>query len=532
MRSAFALAFAHCLALQVAKDLQVYGHAPPPPSTLLLIAAIGSVHIAAASRHGLCFLAASGLLVLLLHGSQSNHVLLELAVALAVLLTMDSGTGISGPLLTSSMRGILIALYWSTAFAKLNDDWHDPHRSCCVHLFVGALAGWIDVAALPPGLLWPLPFVATALEIGFPLALIAALSLDHAAATRPANRSRLLHASRAARRVLTVLGAGFHVAIAVPPPPISVYPFSMLMVPIYVGALLPEEVEAATRVVANAPRVAHATALAAVAVAIAIALRLSRVYPHYEYPPYSYFSWQLGLLWNLVAFGALAGVAAAAPRLHTPTLPTPRTHGLIRTLAALLPASLIVIISAMPYLGVRTYPAFAMFSNLRIEGGGRSNHWLLPAPGSTSAEPTPYGPDRAIEIVFTDLPALRDLQVNLAPLLPAHVLHAFGAANVSREFHITPPRWTDPPTEAFRRFSVPVVEVRRRLAGAHPTWSGVLRYHDVVRGQTGRTRKEYRLRQGRRTAGSDPALDEPLPWYRALLHRYRTFDVAYSPCRH
>ena len=39
-------------------------------------------------------------------------------------------------------------------------------------------------------------------------------------------------------------------------------------------------------------------------------------------------------------------------------------------------------------------------------------------------------------------------QVNLAPLLPARVLAAFAAANVSAEFHITPPAWGDEPTEA------------------------------------------------------------------------------------
>ena len=42
----------------------------------------------------------------------------------------------------------------------------------------------------------------------------------------------------------------------------------------------------------------------------------------------------------------------------------------------------------------------------------------------------------------------------------------------------------------------------------------------------------YRRRKGKRTAGSDAALDEPVPALRAVLHRYRTFDTSYAPCRH
>ena len=181
---------------------------------------------------------------------------------------------------------------------------------------------------------------------------------------------------------------------------------------------------------------------------------------------------------------------------------------------ALLPAALILGISSTTYFGVRTYPSFAMFSNLLIEGGV-SNHWLVgplrhDAGGGRDADPLPpldstgaarasgrpkggwtangmaYGPHRAIEIISTDLPALRDLQINLAPLLPPHVLAAFAVADVSPEFYITPPRWNYAPTEAFRPFSVPLVEARRRLAADGNPPDFYVRYREIRGGRAER----------------------------------------------
>ena len=173
---AFTLTLSHCLALQVAKDVQVFGLSQPP--TLLLAMAIVAAHMASHDVV-LLALAVSGMLVLLLHGSQSNHVLLEAAVMLAVLLTapidvlklplhwpqqfvkvpLPASTARNGHALeqrrawslrlTLAMRGILIVLYACTGFAKLNDDWHDPHVSCCVQMFVGSVAGLVDMAHFP-----------------------------------------------------------------------------------------------------------------------------------------------------------------------------------------------------------------------------------------------------------------------------------------------------------------------------------------------------------------------------------------------
>jgi hypothetical protein len=600
---AFTLTLSHCLALQVAKDIQVFGFWQP--STLVLAAAIVTAHI---SSHEavLVGLAASGMLVLLLHGSQSNHVLLEGAVVLAVLCTAPADVlklprrivasnsqepngagsiptqtrpdgrerarrrGEWSSRLTLAMRGILVVLYSCTGFAKLNDDWHDPHVSCCVQMFVGSIAALVDVAWVPRGLLRLLPYAATSFELAFPVALLYAMIME-----QRRRRSR----SRPVLRGLALLGAAFHVLIALPPPPISVYPFSMLMAPIYIPALLPDDVGMAMRLLAHAPRTIRVVLAASLTAAIACALRLGRSSDRFEYPPYTLFSWELGMLWVLTTFGALVVVGVLAPATATAAAngaataidtkpavdgnqalrataattmerasqPSPRhaTHWHnLKTALTLLPAALILGISSTTYLGVRNYPSFAMFSNLRLEGG-TSNHWIVAAPRWTappgiysntlySRPPHPYSPHHAIEIVETDFTTLRDLQVNLAPLLPPHVLGALRDANVSAEFYITPPRWNYAPTEnTFRPFSVPLLEVRRRLASAARPANLFVRYRWILPDGKAEARvRTYRRRGGARTASSDPQLDEPISSLRAMLHRYRTFDPSYSPCRH
>ena len=177
--SVFTLVLAHCLALQVAKDAQAlhltwdgllmtgdYDWWSKTAPTLLLAASIAVAHVVPKSDGAPVFLAFSGLLVLLINGSQSNHVLLELAIAAAVLLSVpsssvipfsfffsnDGGDGASNnnkggandggaaaadaerrhrlrretfsERMTLSMRAILVVLYATTGFAKLNDAWH------------------------------------------------------------------------------------------------------------------------------------------------------------------------------------------------------------------------------------------------------------------------------------------------------------------------------------------------------------------------------------------------------------------------
>ena len=555
--SVFTLLFAHSLALQVVKDARVFLPVASPQIliTLPLAVAICACHTVttpAASAAATTGLALSALVVLGLHGSQSNHVLLEAAVAAAVLLTaptpLTEATAARQAWtdrLVVSLRAILIVLYCVAAFAKLNDGWFDPRYSCCVHMAACVLGDWMPSS---PTVLGLLPTMALVFEVAMPLALLVAGLTEATGANQHGTpgadartASRRLRGRRASlvRRTCALLGSGFHIVIALPPPPVSVYPFSMLMAPLYVG-LIPAECAAAAQAAAAASRHFRALACAALAAALAAATALAQRSSHFEYPPY--FSWELGALWVLIAFGALSLAALCAPDVVSevtadasaaapppPPLPPPGiSRG--RLALAMLPAAFILAVGAAPYLGVRTHPAFAMFSNLRIEGGA-SNHWLVATPSAAHDGNAPvYGHDVALEIVDTDLPTLRLLQVNLAPLLPPPTLAALRRLDVAAEFYISPPGWGRPPTEAFRPFAVPLIEARRRMADAAA--SGLdffVRYRLVGGGQGTRV---YRRRHGNRTAESDAALDEPVTSFRSALHRYRTFDVSYAPCRH
>ena len=205
--------------------------------------------------------------------------------------------------------------------------------------------------------------------------------------------------------------------------------------------------------------------------------------------------------------------------------------------------------SACAYLGVRTYPAFAMFSNLAIEGG-RTNHWIalhvLPkaltwtAPDAdvdVSTLGNYYGAHVGIVVLDTDVDALKTAQVNLAPLLPTHAKEALRRAGADLDFHITPPpgSWPYGPTEeTFRPFALPLAEARRRVAGVvggRSPGDCFVTYRWVAGGRVVGATKTMKVAGGK-ARGGDEVLARPLPRWRALLHRYRSFSLDESPCRH
>ena len=227
----------------------------------------------------------------------------------------------------------------------------------------------------------------------------------------------------------------------------------------------------------------------------------------------------------VVVFAAVAFVAAAPPedpdpededdddapasatgRSDRPDTPRARRRERLH-LPALLPGAFLFAVSASTYVGARTYPSFAMFSNLRVEGGS-SNHWVVRAPGffpGSRVDVPPeeyYGAHVGIEIGETDLASLRDMQVNLAPLFPSRVEGALRETGATAEFSHLAAVVGYPPTEETsgkakrkgttpRRFSVPSSwkcgdESRRRCARGK---TSRLRYR-WVRGERRRRRRE------------------------------------------
>ena len=77
-----------------------------------------------------------------------------------------------------------------------------------------------------------------------------------------------------------------------------------------------------------------------------------------------------------------------------------------------------------------------------------------------------------------------------------------------------------------------------------PTWAArvnpggasfFVKFRWVVGGVAESRATEFRVKNGsvaRSVKGRDAVLGAPLPWWRALVHRYRAFDLDASPCRH
>lgn len=529
----FTLLYSHSLSLQLAKQL----HSQASYSSIPLLLATLGANLFPSSSLALLGLAATALPQLLSGGVHSNHVLVEAALSLAVLLTVRRERSKWEAALARCLCWMLIVLYAAAGLAKLNDAWFEPGSSCCVQMAVAMLGSWS--APLAP-LLATLPVLALAFEFGFAIMLLLAMACE--AASTQAGRA----VGHTIRRILLVSGAMFHAGIALPPPPLSVYPFTMLMAPFYALGLLPEEAGAAAQRLVTAPAHVHAGLATAVAVGCAAALRLAARAPNrFEYPPY--FVWELGVLWSLIVFCALA-LVGLLPRTASVTTnnrisasDNAQVPSIVHGLGVLTPPVALAIIAAGPYLGVRNHPSLAMFSNLEM-GGGASNHWLFRArypTGSGSAVVEAwsggfeFSSDNAIFLLDTDHPRLRHVQVDLAPLLPNTTRAQLAEAAASSEFYISPPAWRAAPTGPFVPVGVPVVEVRRRLAhGGAIGADFYVRYRRMEHGVPKGKELVFRTESGVRTADSDAALDEPLSPMRAMVHRFRPFDHERIVCRH
>jgi hypothetical protein len=281
----------------------------------------------------------ASLISLLMHGASSNHVMLEIIVCASLLVSND---------VVSSVRYLMFALYLTTAIDKLNEGWGNTRHSCSSLMTIGALAtlGIPDILHLSS----LAPTAATITEF-----VLAALSLS-------------------SPTLLMALGACFHCFLALPDSPMSVYPFSVLMLPLY--ALAAPDAVLAARVPAAVP--------AAAAAAAAWLAHANRNPDRFEYPDYGL--WPAGLTLNLVAWAvclwaALNPAAAAAAGGDDDGGDTkPARRGGARGAAAgvalgpaarwrgaWVGAAMVAGLGACPYLGLRTHPAFAMFSNLRTE---------------------------------------------------------------------------------------------------------------------------------------------------------------------
>lgn len=420
----FEILFCSVWALQVCKEW----HVGPAYITTLLV--VGIVRCLRGDRKSLALI---GLIYLALRGSSSNHVVLLGIVCIAVL----EGGG---------SRALLAALYFVTGIAKLNSGWFDDDS--CATLYASQF-GRFPLA----------PWAAVLGEFG----------LSYAFWVGPT-------------RGVMCMAFLFHVPLAIVKPPMSVYPFSMLVAPMIA---LDDHGDFPWIVTTVFPVV-----LAALPEIDAL-----------EYPPY--FSWRLGVAWCVTAFSALVIRVPQATERKWRIAPL-----------------LLLMVGTLPYVGVRVHPAFAMFSNLRVEAN--SNHWIFTDSVLRRIDLGHGMMSDFVTVLDADLTSVTNLRVDLG----AWITHPVGEFIISPPAKAWPPRHLPPPARPleFKPFSVPYVELRRRVTQS----DGAPFFVDYER--AGHTHRIQCFQNG--TIHGDLDLLVPLPTLTALIFRFRAFDLDRSPCRH
>jgi len=462
------------------------------------------------------FLNAAGLLVLSCTGSQSNHVILEMVVCVAILVTYSANRKRWLAQATHAVRLFLVVLYWVTGLHKLNSDWDNNALSCCNHMIGGLLA-------LPP---LNFNFMLDNLPIGL---------FPYFTAVTELTLPILLLRSGKSLRYATVVAALFHLPIGMMLPPMSVYPFSLLMAPLYVF-VIPSQASAVFG------RVKGWVACLVVAVACQkwtalMAPELEAGTEPFEYPAYG--CWAAGIVWCIGVYSMLVFAAVSDKNAKEVCSSTPTWRGRFVAL-------FVLVFGLSPYLGIRNYPALAMFSNLRTEGG-RSNHAFLGDDFDLIGWQRDY-----VTVHETNIRVLELAQVDLAPLYTRKTKKTLNFIYAERQFWLTPPLEAWPnnytrPMSMWKPYSMPFLELRRRLAPLRAAGSEgtVLYTRTLARAKLRYPGLWQRLGKENLEAdkvtpnitydlsvGGDAELEEPLPWWLAVVARWRTFDVEYSPCRH
>lgn len=286
----------------------------------------------------------------------SNHWLFTVIVSVTILAALSlvvlrqrSLRGPSGDvygLFAPAVRLELLLLYFFVAFHKLNSSFLDPATSCASTF----------LAAQSPGLLPDTP-LTRGLAIAGTIGAEAAIPL--------------LLVFRRTRYAGLLLGVVFHAGLALNPLE-GFYNFSAMVFAAFT-LFLPDDllpgVAARWRAVraAGGLRAAVAPAGAAVLAALAILVTVLRHDLARDPIVAAWVVYAGAALGSLLVFRAEASRAEPAGRMFR-----------VPSRALLLFPLLTVLNGASPYLGLKTETSFAMFSNLRTEGGV-TNHLLVPA---------------------------------------------------------------------------------------------------------------------------------------------------------
>ncbi|CAJ1347389.1 unnamed protein product [Effrenium voratum] len=306
-----------------------------------------------------------------------------------------------------------------------------------------------------------------------------------------------------------------------PLPPASFYPFSASCLALY-PLLMPEAVAGLAAICPSGLAQAFWLMLPGLSLSLCAAANVSGAWsswlkggtfaPPFEYPPYDLYN--AGVCW---CFGVTALLLLLA--LLGPGASTARAKGSFGL------ASIVVIAAALwlglgPYLGTRTYPAFAMFSNLRVEAA--PNHFFL------GADVLGLQTD-VVQVLETNSSALLNYQVDLSQLYTPQTSEYFRAAGLEQALWICPPAWQRPASN-FRVFSAPAVGLWQRLRSESETgdWYARVRRGGEELLVTRREQLRGRCRDRIPARQLVRLCDLAHTW----LGPFRSFEEEQSVCRH
>ena len=449
-------------------------------------------------------------LYLIFYGSRSNHINQDCMVNLAIVLAA------AGPRfersLSVAVHWYLVALYLVSALHKLNSDWFDTHVSCASSVSGTLLAQYVPTM-VPAGstlsklILETAPHAAAVFEVLLPGLLVVA----------PPSRSMAWQG--ACIRLAVILGSIFHLSLALPLPPASFYPFSASCLALY-PLLMPDVSEKLTERFTRVMGPFGWMALQGLMLSVCAAANISGAWsswvkggPHdvpFEYPPYDLYNagicWCFGVTGFLIFFALLGEDLRERNEAKKPNL----RAAFVVVLATLF-------IGLGPYIGTRTYPAFAMFSNLRVEGS-HPNHLFL----GNGYDVLGLQSD-TVDVLETNSSALRSFQVDLSQLFTSQTESYFAAAKLQKALWICPPKWSHEVKE-FQAFSAPAVALYQRLGDTDVAW-----YARVRRGGVESIINDVNDLRGK--------CDTRVPTWlcdmaQQFVGPFRAFDDKYSPCRH
>lgn len=442
-------------------------------------------------------------------GSISNHVVTSASLACLVLACASRDGKLFERQSQRAVSMFAAVLYLVTGIHKLNSGFFTTELSCASLYLAGAVSA-------QPQFLLDIPVVFNALSSLVRLAPIGAAVLELSFGLLIP--IAVLCELKSLQRGIVMVGSLFHAVLALPPSPLSVYPFSAIMVPIYM--MLAPDTVVIESVVSRLIKPVWSKALIGILFAFAYQYAPSSLFDQerlYEYPNYDL--WSASLVWNLLWWSVIFGACLSTPKTND------RSSASIRIpFIGKLVLLLLFLFAMTPYIGIRNYPALAMFSNLRTEGDN-PNHWTI------DFDLFNYQKDW-VEIQASNLDSITKFQIDLGELFPDKLKSTLDRFGLSKEFVICPPSWdrSEGTYSTSDDLNIPFIELRRRLSAIDFEGPSSPVFVDYIRHFPDGQVKQYHF-----DSGKVDSLDEtvrPLNLFEKLFVRFRSFSNKYSPCRH